>query len=56
MSPQNEKALKNAVASLEMEGFVVLPEYKTLCEKLLNKEITMAEYIAAVKEMQGISA
>ena len=56
MSPQNDKAIKNAVASLEMEGLVVLPEYKTLCERLLNKEITLAEYIAVVKEMQGISS
>lgn len=56
MSPINEKAISNAAASLEMEGFVVLPEYKELCEKLLNKEITMAEYITAVKAMQGINA
>ncbi|MCR4925752.1 MAG: hypothetical protein K5917_05630 [Clostridiales bacterium] len=56
MSPINEKAIKNATASLEMEGFVVLPEYKKLCEKLLDKEITMAEYISAVKSMQGINA
>ena len=54
MSPINEKAISNAAASLEMEGFVILPEYKKLCEKLLNKEITMAEYIATVKTMQGI--
>ncbi len=56
MSPINERAMNNAMASLEMEGFVVLPEYKKLCEKLLNKEITMAEYISAVKSMQGIGA
>lgn len=56
MSPINERAINNAAASLEMEGFTVLPEYKKLCEKLLNKEITMAEYIATVKSMQGISA
>jgi hypothetical protein len=56
MSPINEKAISNAAASLEMEGFVILPEYKELCEKLLNKEITMAEYIATVKTMQGINA
>ncbi len=54
MSYVNEKAINNAAASLEMEGFVVLPEYKTLCEKLLNKEITMAEYIETIKTMQGI--
>ena len=55
MSPKNQKAINNATVSLEMEGFVVLPEYKALCEKLLNQEITMAEYITIVKKMQGIS-
>ena len=54
MSPKNEKAMNNAAASLAMEGFVVAPEYKALCEKLLNKEISMEQYIAAVKSMQGI--
>lgn len=56
MSPKNEKAMNNAAASLAMEGFVVAPEYKALCEKLLNKEISMEQYIAAVKSMQGIHA
>jgi len=45
-----------ASQSIHMEGFVVLPEYKALCERLLSKEITMSEYIAAVKAMQGINA
>ena len=54
MSPKNERAMNNAAASLAMEGFVVLPEYRELCEKLLDKEITMQEYIDAVKVMQGI--
>ncbi len=56
MSSINEKAIKNAIASLEMEGFVVLPEYKALCEKLLNEEITMNEYISEIKSIQGINA
>lgn len=54
MSPINEKAINNATASIEMEGFAILSEYKKLCEKLLNKEITMTEYIAAVKAIQEI--
>ena len=49
MSPKNERAMNNAAASLAMEGFVVLPEYRELCAKLLDKEIDMQEYIAAVK-------
>ena len=56
MSFKIKKAMNNAAASLAMEGFVVAPEYKALCEKLLNKEITMSQYIAAVKSVQGIHA
>lgn len=56
MSDLKQRALKNAAASLEMEGFVVMPEYKKLCEKLLNKEITFSEYIAEIKTIQGITA
>lgn len=56
MNTLNKRAINNAAASIEMEGFEVLPEYKKLCEKLLNKEITMEEYIAAVKTIQGINA
>lgn len=50
------KIMGNAVASMEMEGFVITSEYKDLCEKLLNKEITMAEYIDQIKKLQGIVA
>ena len=49
MSPKDEKAMNNAAASLAREGFVVLPEYRELCAKLLDKEITMQEYIDEVK-------
>lgn len=52
----NERAMNTAAASLEMEGFVVTSEYKRLCEKLLNKEITMSQYIEAIKISQGIKA
>ena len=55
MDSDNEKAINNATAIVEMEGFEVLPEYKELCEKLLNKEITMAEYIATIKTLQEIN-
>lgn len=56
MNISNERAINSAVASLEMEGFVITNEYKALCKKLLNKEITMADYIEAVKISQGINA
>ena len=43
-------ALNNAEASLVMEGLSVSKQTKALCEKLLAKEITMAEYIAVIKQ------
>ena len=33
-----------------MEGLSVSKQTKALCEKLLAKEITMAEYIAVIKQ------
>lgn len=56
MKNTTSKIINNAAASIEMEGFVVTNEYKVLCEKLLNKEITMAEYIEQIKKSQGIVA
>lgn len=56
MNVSNEKAINNAAASLEMEGFVIKNEYKELCEKLLSNEITMAQYIESIKLLQGIKA
>ena len=45
------RAIANAAASVEMEGFRVTAQHKELCRKLLNKEITKAEYIRQVSEM-----
>jgi hypothetical protein len=39
-----------------MEGLLVNEQTKSLCEKLLAKEITMAEYIAFVKNKAGVTA
>ena len=44
------RAIANAAASVEMEGFRVTAQHKELCRKLLNKEITKAEYIRQVTE------
>lgn len=43
-----ERALANAAASVKMEGFTVTPFTRELCKKLLNKEITKAEYVQAI--------
>lgn len=44
----NDRAINNAAASIEMEGFIVTAQSRELCKKLLNKEITIAEYIKTV--------
>ena len=49
-----EQAMKNATASLEMEGFQISDELKQLCIKKLNNEITMTEYIKLAMELKGV--
>ncbi|MBO5105345.1 MAG: hypothetical protein J6C29_00425 [Clostridia bacterium] len=39
-----------------MEGLSVSDRTKALCEKLLAKEITMAEYIAIIKQNAMVGA
>ena len=40
-----EKAIKNAEASVNMEGLCVFDYSKELCKKLLLNEITFDEYV-----------
>ena len=49
-----DRAIKNAAASIEMEGYMIDEQCKDWCHKLLNYEITMDEYIKLVKEQVGI--
>ena len=51
-----EKSIKNAMASIEMEGYHVDNESVLLCRKLLEKEIDMEQYIALVKQKIGVIA
>lgn len=51
-----KNALDNAEASLNMEGLSVSERTKSLCEKLLVKEITMDEYIAIIKQNAMVGA
>lgn len=51
-----DKAIKNASASVEMEGFSIDEKSKILCKKLLLNEITMEEYILFVKQKAGVNA
>jgi len=41
-----EKAIANATASVEMEGFIVTEADKELCARLLKGEISKQEYIS----------
>lgn len=49
-----ETAIKNATASLEIEGMTVSDELKELCVKKINKEITMDEYIKLAMALKGV--
>lgn len=48
-----DNSIANAVASVEMEGFKVSDTAKELCKKLLNKEITMEQYISSIVPTGG---
>ncbi len=50
------KAIKNASASVEMEGFSIDEQSKILCKNLLLNEITMEDYILLVKQKAGVNA
>ena len=49
-----DKAIENAVVSVKMEGYHVDNEGLQWCKKLLEKEITMEQYIALIKEKAGV--
>ncbi len=48
-------AINNAEVSLNMEGLSVTEQTKKLCERLLKKEISLAEYISMVKQKAGVT-
>lgn len=51
-----DKAIENAAASVEMEGYQIDEQSKEWCKKLLLNEITMEEYIELVKLKAGVTA
>lgn len=51
-----DKAIENAVTSVEMEGYQVDSECVRWCKKLLEKEINMEQYIALLKQKTGVVA
>lgn len=50
-----DKAIDNAAASVEMEGYFIDKQSKEWCRKLLLKEITMEEYIRLIKQKAGVT-
>jgi hypothetical protein len=51
-----DRAIKNAAASIEMEGYMIDEQCKDWCRQLLHNEITMEEYIKLVKKQAGVVA
>ena len=49
-----DKAIENAVASVQMEGFAIDNECVQWCERLLKNEIDMEQYISLVKRKAGV--
>ena len=47
--------IENAASSVEMEGYSIDEQSKAWCKQLLNKEITLAEYIDLVIEKAGVA-
>lgn len=50
-----EKAIVNAVASVEIEGYQIDTECVQWCKKLLENEISMEQYISLIKQKIGVS-
>lgn len=45
-----EKAIRNAIATVEMEGLKTSSEMDEVIRKILNKEITEEEALGLIKE------
>ncbi len=50
-----EKAIENAAASVEMEGFHIDEQSREWCRQLLRKEITMEQYLRLIKQKAGVN-
>lgn len=50
-----EKAIKNAAASVKIEGFQIDTNCIDMCKKLLRNEISLDQYINHVKQKSGIN-
>ena len=50
---EKEKALNNAVASVEMEGYKLSTEDKCLCMDMLDGKLSKTAFIKALLERYG---
>lgn len=50
-----DKAIGNAIASVKMEGYQIDNECVQWCKMLLEKKISMEQYIALVKQKTGVA-
>jgi hypothetical protein len=50
-----DQALKNAAASVEMEGFCISEEAKALCKQVLDGKMDYAAYLTLVKQRAGVA-
>ncbi len=48
-----DKAIENATVSVRMEGYQIDNDGIQWCKKLLEKEISMEQYISLVKQKAG---
>lgn len=48
---EKERALNNAIASVEMEGYRVSDTEKNLCMDVLNEELTKDDFIKTMLEI-----
>lgn len=51
-----KKSVENSVASVTMEGFTITNQDKELCQKLIDNEITMSQYLEIILRQQGVIA
>ncbi len=51
-----DKAINNAAASIEMEGYTIDDQCKEWCRQVLENKMTMEQYIQLVLEQAGVNA
>ena len=50
MDKKTAKSLNSAFASAKMEGFVITPKIESDCIKIINGDVSIADYISQAKQ------